>query len=159
MLSTSQLFTIIGYLSMRHKPTSLQIFFFVFLMKMLLWQASVATNPHVFVIATCFWSEMIIYLLVSCNKQLFSWFCRARHLSCFYTLQVLSVLCNKECVKTRQMSCPLYSRGKLLITTYQEVNDLTWSNTCCDDENVRAGGNTSLPEQHFLFNSVKEKPW
>ncbi len=24
------------------------------------------------------------------------------------------------------------------------------SYTCCDDENVRGGGNTSLPEQHLL---------
>ena len=40
-------------------------------MKVLLWQASVATGPHVFVIATCIRSELIIYLLVSCNKQFF----------------------------------------------------------------------------------------
>ena len=37
---------------------------------MLLWQSSVATRPLIFVIATCIWSELIIYLLVSCNKQL-----------------------------------------------------------------------------------------
>jgi hypothetical protein len=54
-------------------------------------------------------------------------------------------------VRTNEVSYAGYRREKLLITTYQEVNDLTRSNTCCDDEIVRAGGNTSLPEQHFLF--------
>ena len=47
------------------------------------------------------------------------------------------------------MSWTWLHRVKLLITTYQEVNDLFRSNTCCDDENERAGSNTSLPEQHF----------
>ena len=40
-------------------------------------------------------------------------------------------------------------RDQSLITTYQEVNDQHWSNTRCDDENVRSSGNTGLPEQHF----------
>jgi len=53
------------------------------------------------------------------------------------------------------MSCSLLHREKLLITTYQEVNDLFRSNTRCDDENERAGSNTSLPEQHF---SIIKKP-
>ena len=52
-------------------------------------------------------------------------------------------------VKTEEISCSTHRREKLLITTYQEVNDQLWSNTCCDDEIVRAGSNTSLPEQHF----------
>ncbi|CAF1636349.1 unnamed protein product, partial [Adineta ricciae] len=26
------------------------------------------------------------------------------------------------------------------------------SNTCCDDEIEQIGGNTDLPEQHFLIN-------
>ena len=52
-------------------------------------------------------------------------------------------------MKTREMSCLMDAREKLLITTYQEVNDLFRSNTRCDDENVRDGGNTDLPEQHF----------
>ena len=56
---------------------------------------------------------------------------------------------NEREVKTREMSCPMDAREKLLITTYQEVNDLFRSNTRCDDENVRDGGNTDLPEQHF----------
>ena len=47
------------------------------------------------------------------------------------------------------MSCSLLHREKLLITTYQEVNDLFRSNTRCNDENVRVGSNTDLPEQHF----------
>ena len=47
------------------------------------------------------------------------------------------------------MSFSLLHREKLLITTYQEVNDLFRSNTRCDDENVRVGSNTDLPEQHF----------
>jgi hypothetical protein len=34
--------------------------------------------------------------------------------------------------------------------------DLLRSNTCCDDENVRAGGNTSLPEQHFYPNKKRK---
>ena len=50
------------------------------------------------------------------------------------------------------------AREKLLITTYQEVNDLFRSNTRCDDENVRDGGNTNLPEQHFSSN-FKMKIW
>jgi hypothetical protein len=29
--------------------------------------------------------------------------------------------------------------------------------TCCDDEIVRTGGNTSLPEQHFFINSYERK--
>ncbi len=119
--------------------------------KVLLWQASIATSPHVFVIATCIWSELIIYLLVSCNKQFFSRTHRARHLSCLCTFYSLRTWGYPVCVKTWEMSCPLWSREKLLITTYQEVNDQLWSNTCCDDENVRAGSNTSLPEQHFFI--------
>jgi len=44
----------------------------------------------------------------------------------------------------------------LLITTYQEVNDLFRSKTRCDDENVRVGSNIDLPEQHFS-KSIKKK--
>lgn len=51
----------------------------------LLWQISVATDPHVFVIATCMWSAEIIYLLVSCNKRPFSSFSCVWHLSCLDT--------------------------------------------------------------------------
>jgi len=39
---------------------------------MLLWQVNVAINPHVFVIATSVWSVSIKYLLVNCNKQLWT---------------------------------------------------------------------------------------
>ena len=53
------------------------------------------------------------------------------------------------CVETKNMSSARGAGEKLLITTYQEVNDLFRSNTRCDDENVRDGGNTDLPEQHF----------
>ena len=53
--------------------------------KELLWQISVTTDPHIFVIATCIWSELIIYLLVSCNKQLSSSVACARYLSCLDT--------------------------------------------------------------------------
>ena len=59
------------------------------------------------------------------------------------------------CVETENMSKARGAREKLLITTYQEVNDLFRSNTCCDDENVRDGGNTGLPEQHFSL--IKKK--
>ena len=38
-----------------------------------------------------------------------------------------------------------------LLQLYQEVNDLLRSISCCDDENERIGGDTSLPEQHFYF--------
>jgi hypothetical protein len=38
-----------------------------------------------------------------------------------------------------------------LLQLTKEVNDLLRSNTCCDDENMRIGGNTSLPEQHFFL--------
>ena len=60
-----------------------------------------------------------------------------------------------EEVETQKMSCSIGAREKLLITTYQEVNDLFRSNTRCDDENVRDGGNTDLPEQHFSL--IKKK--
>jgi hypothetical protein len=52
-------------------------------------------------------------------------------------------------VRTKELSRSVRSSETLLITIYQEVNDLLRSNTCCDDENERIGGNTSLPEQHF----------
>ena len=60
------------------------------------------------------------------------------------------------CVETENMSKARGAREKLLITTYQEVNDLFRSNTCCDDENVRDGGNTDLPEQHFSLIRKKD---
>jgi hypothetical protein len=47
------------------------------------------------------------------------------------------------------MSGSAESWEKLLITIYQEVNDLVWSKSCCDDENLRTGDNTGLPEQPF----------
>jgi hypothetical protein len=59
----------------------------------LLWQASVATSPHVFVIATCIWSKEIIYLLVSCNKQFSSAIPGARHLPCLYTSYIFFSFC------------------------------------------------------------------
>ncbi len=40
-------------------------------------------------------------------------------------------------------------REQLLITTFQEVDDLDRSETCCDDESERMSGNADLPEQHF----------
>jgi hypothetical protein len=55
------------------------------------------------------------------------------------------------------MSCSAKSTEKLLITTYQEVNDLFWSKSRCDDEIVRTGGNTGLPEQHFSYKQHKKK--
>ena len=58
---------------------------FLVCLKVLLWQASVATGPHVFVIATCIRSELIIYLLVSCNKQLSKRASCARYSLCLYT--------------------------------------------------------------------------
>jgi hypothetical protein len=125
--------------------------------KMLLWQTCVATSPHIFVIATCMWSEWIIYLLVSCNKQLFSSIYETHAFCRSYTFLLSFTYSDMICVKTQQMSCLTYSPEKLLIKTYQEVNDLIWSNTCCDDENVRTSGNTGLPEQHFLFKFNNEK--
>ena len=68
--------------------------------------------------------------------------------------QVFSILClsiKGRCVETCEVSSASNWRKQLLITTYQEVNDQLWSNTCCDDENERIGGNTDLPEQHFPF--------
>ena len=74
----------------------------------------------------------------------------ANDLSSVLTHSILRYIrCNVLCVKTDQMSWTSHYREKLLITTYQEVNDQHWSNTCCDDENVRASGTTDLPEQHF----------
>ena len=75
--------------------------------------------------------------------------------SCPYTYPQQTERIKVECVKTRQMSCSANPMKKLLITTYQEVNDQIWSNTCCDDENVWIGGNTSLPEQ--LFTKTKKR--
>ncbi len=60
------------------------LLFFSFWQKMSLRQASVTTSPHVFVIATCIWSELIIYVLVSCNKQLYSTIQRPQHLPSLY---------------------------------------------------------------------------
>ena len=58
---------------------------FLVCLKVLLWQASVATSPHVFVIATCIRSDLIIYLLVSCNKQFSTQASCARCSRCLYT--------------------------------------------------------------------------
>ncbi len=91
--------------------------------KVLLWQVSVATNPLIFVIATFSRSVLIIYLLVSCNKQLFSRMREARHLTCLYTFHLFLHFSATRCVKTKKMSRPTDSLRKLLITTYQEVND------------------------------------
>ena len=55
------------------------------------------------------------------------------------------------------MRCPVNGRVELLITLYQEVKDRFRSNSRCDDENERVGGNTSLPEQHFSSQSNKQK--
>ena len=123
---------------------------------MLLWQVDVTINPHDFVIATCIWSVQIIYLLVSCNKQFFSLRCGARYSSYFDTSRSSRSLFCTLSVETKTKSGSASQREKLLITTYQEVNDLYWSNTCCDDEIVRVDGNIDLPEQHFL-NKPNEK--
>ncbi len=121
----------------------------VFFKRLLLWQASVATSPHIFVIATCIWSDLIIYLFVICNKQLFSFSYGTGVFSCPYTFLLSSSYLPMICVKTQYRLCVICSWEKVLITNYKEVNDQIWSNTCCDDENERASGNTSLPEQHF----------
>ena len=103
---------------------------------------------------------MIIYLLVSCNKQLFSTFACARQLSRVSTHRPNTLLEeNKQrmCRDIEKRSRARERREKLLITTYQEVNDHLWSHTRCDDENVRIGGDTDLPEQHF-HSKRKYKP-
>ena len=125
---------------------------------MLLWQVGVATIPHVFVIATWIWSDEIIYLLVSCNKQLFLCIYGARHVLCLYTCYKTMIQREEGRVKMGKIWCLMDAREKLLITTYQEVNDLIWSYSCCDDENVRDGGNTDLPEQYFL-SKTNMKSW
>jgi len=51
-------------------------------------------------------------------------------------------------IETNEISCARYRRGKLLITTYQEVKKILRSNTCCNDESVRVDRNIDLPEQH-----------
>jgi hypothetical protein len=89
--------------------------------------------------------------LVSCNKQPVWRPSAARHLVCLYTYYIDKTGRRRKPVRTRALSRPAGSSEKLLITIYQEVNDLHWSNTCCDDENERTGGNTSLPEQHFFL--------
>ena len=50
---------------------STSCFFYMFQWKMLLQHSSVTITPHIFVIATCIWSELIIYLLVRCIGRLF----------------------------------------------------------------------------------------
>ncbi len=60
--------------------------------KVLLWQTSVATGPHIFIIATCIWSVKIIYLLVKCNKQSVWSPVGPRHLCSLYTFYVFSYL-------------------------------------------------------------------
>jgi len=85
--------------------------------EMLLWQVSVATSPHVFVIATCIWLEWIIYLLVSWNKQLYWRVCQTRHLFRFYTYRIDSNERKKECVRTWESMCTIGEWKQLLITT------------------------------------------
>ena len=80
MITESRCRNIIGY--SLPLPTISYVSFYE---KVLLWQTSIATSPHNFVIATCIWSDLIIYLLVSCNKQLSSTPIGARHLSRPYT--------------------------------------------------------------------------
>jgi hypothetical protein len=70
-------------------------------------------------------------------------------------LSIVEAPINGICVKTIQMSRLMEYVDSLLITIYQEVNDLLRSNTCCDDENERTGGNTGLPEQHFFEFKMK----
>ena len=77
---------------------------------------------------------------------------KVKSMACIMSWHIPSdtVVCkasNMKCVKTEKISCATDYCRKLLITTYQEVNDQHWSNTCCDDENVRTSGNTCLPEQ------------
>ena len=85
---------------------------------MLLWQSSVATRPHVFVIATCIWSELIIYLLVSCNKQLSSLVCCARHLHCLYTFHSFAYRDKRtQQARTSERHITYTAQRTLLITT------------------------------------------
>jgi len=57
---------------------------------------------------------------------------------------------NRLDVETYEILCARCRQGELLITTYQEINDLFWSNTCCNDENVQVDRNIDLPEQQFF---------
>jgi len=90
-----------------------------------------------------------LYLLVSCNKQFFSTLLRARHFGCPDTL----ISCNSE----RTQAMGKNSRDVVLSTTSRKIayynlprgKDRLRSKTRCDDENVRVGSNTDLPEQHF----------
>ncbi len=59
-------------------------------------------------------------------------------------LSVDGSLMNRICVKTTQMSRLTGTPDRLLITTYQEVNDLLRSNTCCDDEIERTAEKSAV---------------
>ena len=122
--------------------------------KELLWQTNENISPHVFVIATCIWSENSIYLFVSCNKQTFSWVFETRHLHAPYTFRARAREEKKKSAATKTMSCLRVEHRRLLITFYQEVCGRFRSNTCCDDENVRVDDDISLPEQHFFPNAM-----
>ena len=81
------------------KVTLLVFLILCIIKRMLLWQTSVVTNPHDFVIATCIWSELIIYLLIRCNKQSFLWMCGAWHLVCSYSYYARKIECKNEMCK------------------------------------------------------------
>ena len=138
-------------------------------LKVLLWQANVITDPHVFVIATCIRSELIIYLLVCRNKQLpprISW---AWDLGCLDTSRSRRRTHSdiiratererkrRERVGTIRKPYSEDSWRTFVITTYREANDQIRSNTGCDDENEQTSGDTCLPEQHISILKMNEK--
>jgi len=78
-------------------PNDILCFNFI---KVLLWQISVTTHPHVFVIATCIWSGEIVYLLVNCNKRFVWKFTKTRHLLGFYIFHIDWIERKTTCVRT-----------------------------------------------------------
>ena len=59
------------------------IWIFSFEKRMLLWQSSVTIEPHVFVIVTCLWKGLIIYLLVSSSFSSYTHSCIVVHSNWF----------------------------------------------------------------------------
>jgi hypothetical protein len=65
-------------------------------------------------------------------------------------LSIVEAPINGICVKTIQMSRLMEYVDSLLITIYQEVNDLLRSNTCCDDEIERTAEKSAVCQSNIF---------
>ena len=87
-----------------------------------------------------------------CNKCLFLTRCGARHLACLYTYAVDKPTGEKEDATTNHILRTTVCREKALITTTSRGKLVFHDQThVAMTKNVRVGGDTDLPEQHFLL--------